>query len=458
MYVLHARWLGAPSTDLIGRVAFWAEDSGRPVAPGARPGRRPRIQDHPYAVDHAELSAILGTFPAGAANDAQIVLGLPTRTGGARRSDPTRRSEPPDRGPQPSPELVRDDIPDEAGQPAFGSWRIPAMELTTDHTLTVLERAAGNALPDDTTALGASVQHLCQLADLASDLVRRGRLLPIVVADPPGAWWRPVLTGADAGWARMLAMTAPASLSAIGTDAGTTGWAALLDGLVDAAARARLGRARLTIGRAGSPAARAWLRALIGVDRRIAGVDATEVAVLADELADWEADALAGPVRACFRLAEPPPEDETWQIRLGLQDADDPSAVVDATAVWTSRGELAGLGRQIAAPQETFLTELGKAARLYPQLDDALRTARPAVLELDPAGAHHFLREAAPTLVTAGFGVQLPGWWTKPSSRLGLKLTASTPSQPGWCRVPRAQSVSTRSRSSATTSRSATTP
>ena len=226
-------------------------------------------------------------------------------------------------------------------------------------------------------------------------------------------------------------MAAPASLSAIGTDAGTTGWAALLDGLVDAAARARLGRARLTIGRAGSPAARAWLRALIGVDRRIAGVDATEVAVLADELADWEADALAGPVRACFRLAEPPPEDETWRIRLGLQDADDPSAVVDATAVWTSRGELAGLGRQIAAPQETFLTELGKAARLYPQLDDALRTARPAVLELDPAGAHHFLREAAPTLVTAGFGVQLPGWWNKPSSRLGLKLTASTPSQPG---------------------------
>ena len=53
--------------------------------------------------------------------------------------------------------------------------------------------------------------------------------------------------------------------------------------------------------------------------------------------------------------------------------------MVDAAAVWAAHGALPGLGRQLDAPQETFLAELGKAARLYPALDDALRTARPDV-------------------------------------------------------------------------------
>ena len=60
-----------------------------------------------------------------------------------------------------------------------------------------------------------------------------------------------------------------------------------------------------------------------------------------------------------------------------------------------------------------------------------MRAARPRSLTLDTEGAHRFLSGTAPALATAGFGVQLPGWWTKPSSRLGLKVIASTPSQPG---------------------------
>ena len=95
------------------------------------------------------------------------------------------------------------------------------------------------------------------------------------------------------------------------------------------------------------------------------------------------------------------------------------------------RQELPALARHVHAPQETFLAELGKAGRLYPELDGALRTARPLGLSLDTEGAHRFLSSVAPALATAGFGVQLPGWWTKPSSRLGVEVTASTPSQPG---------------------------
>ncbi len=126
-----------------------------------------------------------------------------------------------------------------------------------------------------------------------------------------------------------------------------------------------------------------------------------------------------------------PAEDDLWQLRFALQATDEPSLVVDADAVWRSRGKLKALARHVDSPQETFLAELGKASRLYPDLDDALRTPRPAGLPLDTEAAHAFLRTIAPALATAGFGVQLPGWWTKPSSRLGLRLVASTPGQPG---------------------------
>ncbi|WP_344404123.1 DEAD/DEAH box helicase, partial [Dactylosporangium fulvum] len=150
------------------------------------------------------------------------------------------------------------------------------------------------------------------------------------------------------------------------------------------------------------------------------------------------ADAVGGAVRACFTLVEPPeptePGEETatgdrqWRLEFALQAADEPSLVVGAERVWRSRGALKALQRHIPAPQETLLAELGRASRLYPALEDALRAARPSAPTLDAAGAHQLLSESAPLLAAAGFGVLLPGWWRRPSARLGVRVTASTSS------------------------------
>jgi non-specific serine/threonine protein kinase len=328
-------------------------------------------------------------------------------------------------GPIASPELVRDQLDAAAGGTSSGQWQVPMLELDADLARSVL------SVPDpDGAVWGTSFTHLSVLSRFAADLVARGRVLPDVVVGAPRAVWRPVLTAVDAAWARTLAVSAPPPLFAADSDAGLDLWADALDCLVDATARAALGGARLTLGRAGDAVTRAWLRALTGTDRVFAA-DPEALTVLSAALTDWQRDAVAGPVRACFRLVEPVSEDAEWQVRFGLQAVDEPSLVVDAEAVWRSRGKLPALARRVDAPQETFLAELGKAARLYPELDGALRTARPAHLALDTEDAHRFLSTVAPTLVTAGFGVQLPGWWTKPSSRLGVRLTASTPGQPG---------------------------
>src|SRR5690606_17120051 len=42
-----------------------------------------------------------------------------------------------------------------------------------------------------------------------------------------------------------------------------------------------------------------------------------------------------------------------------------------------------------------------------------------------------FLTSRAGLLAAAGFGVLLPSWWSRPQARLGVRLSATTPAQPG---------------------------
>jgi SNF2 family DNA or RNA helicase len=90
--------------------------------------------------------------------------------------------------------------------------------------------------------------------------------------------------------------------------------------------------------------------------------------------------------------------------------------------VW--RDQTAPLRRWTHHPQERLLTGLGRAARLYPELEPALRVARPVDVVLDTAGAHRFLRHAA-LLEQSGYGVLVPKWWRTPPA-LGLSLEVRT--------------------------------
>ncbi|MEU4472904.1 DEAD/DEAH box helicase [Micromonospora sp. NPDC023888] len=296
------------------------------------------------------------------------------------------------------------------------------------------------------------------------------------------AVWRPLLTGTDAAWARSLALALPpaaraavepATLNAAGTAAvaGASGGSELtaaevvadaLDVLTDAAARVALATTTLARGlRPGGPAP-AWLAALAG-PRRDFTVDPTALATLRAELDAWQRDAAGGPVRASFRLAEPAPDEVTepilatrpapaestsapmastpasveatgggrWRLEFGLQAADEPGLHVDAGQVWRAPQTLGGLAGRTTSPQETLLAELGRASRLWPDLDAALRTAAPEAMDLDVDGAHRFLSEGAPVLHAAGFGVLLPSWWQRPSARLGARLRARSRTAPG---------------------------
>jgi SNF2 family DNA or RNA helicase len=319
-------------------------------------------------------------------------------------------------------------------------WQLPGLSFEPPAALALL-LAIGR--PDARLAdgiLAGSLQYLAALAALAADLAARGRVLPGLHTADDGSYaarWRPVLAGPDALRARELTGAMPPLCRA--TNAAGEPSAAIvadaLDLLTDAAVRARLARqpefALLPSGRAaraGSPLTDRWVAALTGSDSRLTVSDSERAgaAQLAFALWAWQDSAQEppGPVRTCFRLIEPDSTDDdaAWQVELALQATDDPSLLLPAADIWSGEAAEGWAAAGVSYPEDDLLAGLGKASRLFPELDEALQTAAPDAVALDARGALRFLTETGPLLAGAGFGVLLPDWVRR--SRLGLKLTA----------------------------------
>jgi len=425
LIVLHAWW--SIQRDPRGELTLWGEDSEAPAQPPVRRGRRPAIQAHPFAVT-AQVLAAATALEGTPGIPGTAVLALPNQGRGPAASAAVCRT----REQSPTPQ-----------SPADGRWEVPTLALDPQTALGYL-LAADDAETDlERPFAGADLRALQALAGFAVDLVARGRVLPGVRDAGDGraiAMWSPVVTGTDAVWLRATAVGLPGSFTAacpedVDGGAAVRSLAAATDALVDAAVRSRLGpvpRRR---------AAASFRSALTGSDPHFATTPVA-LAALDKALAKWQREVTqVGAVRACFRLVEPLEVAEAtaderapetpWRVDFALQSTEEPSLVVDAGQVWRAKGALRALARHVADPQETLLGELGRAVRLYPDIESALRTASPSSLTLDVEGAHLFLSEAAPILLAAGFGVLLPGWWTNPAMRMGAKLSVSTPAQPG---------------------------
>ncbi|MER7007570.1 SNF2-related protein [Dactylosporangium sp. NPDC000555] len=155
-----------------------------------------------------------------------------------------------------------------------------------------------------------------------------------------------------------------------------------------------------------------------------------EVARLREVVERWSGSGRPAPVRTCFRLtyvedpddeaaATAAQDDGVWLVEFLLQPADEPGLLVPAEDVWHDAAS--PLFRWVDYPQDVLLADLGRASRLWPDLDDALRVPRPVSLRLDTAGAYRFLTYAT-LLHDAGFGVLLPAQWQR-RQELGLTLT-----------------------------------
>ena len=59
--------------------------------------------------------------------------------------------------------------------------------------------------------------------------------------------------------------------------------------------------------------------------------------------------------------------------------------------------------------------------RFFPPITQSLKSKIPTELSIDTQNAYSFLRETAPILEGAGFGILVPPWWNRQGARLGVK-------------------------------------
>jgi SNF2 family DNA or RNA helicase len=382
-----------------GAISLWAETDVRGEA---------KSPAHPFAVEARAL-------PAGETRKPATLVLPSTST-----------------GPIPSPLLG---LPPRKGRPRLRAWLVPAVTVPfVDDDLA--DEFGGRVAP--------SLAWLIELCGFAADLVRRGRVLPSVRPDGPSARWRPVITGLDAAHHGELLRRLPAAVRAERARPGDVALLppedvlqAALERLVDTLVRMRLAESGVEIGDG-------WLAALTGEPGFTAAPGLVDE--LTTRLDAWHADAVGGAaVRLCFRLShlddqdaeEPDATDpdpariapgDSWLLEFLLQAVDEPSALVTAADIWQDR--YAPLRRWTRHPQDRLLGGLGRAARLYPDLEPALRVARPVDMVLDTEEAHRFLGHAA-ALEEAGYGVLLPRWWReRPSLGLALEVRARDPITP----------------------------
>ncbi|XZN94111.1 MAG: SNF2-related protein [Microcoleus sp.] len=179
---------------------------------------------------------------------------------------------------------------------------------------------------------------------------------------------------------------------------------------------------------------REWLQSL-QQESGIVQAESAALEKLATKLSDWRAplqNALSqkNQFRTCFQLIPPSPGKTEWSLNYCLQAVEENEFLVDARTVWNNSVESFNYaGRTIQLPQETLLSGLGLASKLYPLIEPTLQAQRPQFCPLKPLDAYNFIKSVAWRFTDSGLGVVLPPSLTKTdgwASRLGLSIQAET--------------------------------
>jgi SNF2 family DNA or RNA helicase len=434
MLVIHAHWQPPQRAIESGGLLFWAEtsDARQPTYWRGRLPKKFQPKEHPLLLPPETLRERIGAgTPLGDAPSGQVRLILPT----------TRT------GPLPSPELSHNWVLDSDTPTYLAPWVINGLWLPAGKAFSILVNLPDAAM-DNSFVLGQDVRYWRKAANLVLETLALQKLVPVLVQANQQTYharWQPVLDGPkDAARMSLLTSAMPPVCRALYQPGihqnGNLTPHALLDNFLktmcDALARSwsRMSAPRLPASE--EDPAHSWLAGLFG-DDPVVHVSPAQAQALSSSLKAWLRNlTVAGDAvyRIAFRLDTPPeqpaqPEVKDWQLHFLLQARDDPALLLPAENVWQDNGgTLTYLDRRFAQPQEKLLAGLGYAARLFPPLLPGLQSSQPVGVALDTPSAYAFLREAAPLLEQAGFGLLSPPWWNKPGAGLGVRLHLRPPS------------------------------
>jgi SNF2 family DNA or RNA helicase len=347
--------------------------------------------------------------------------------------------------PLPSPELLYER---EAGAPRerhLAPWCVSGLTLSPESALDWLVMLpTTEELDPHRFRLGAGIRYWSAAARFALELLARQRFLPAILPHDgvSVSRWEPLVEQEIDKLDALREAMPPVCRALSPVEEGEVTSDALLrsflSALVDRFVRRAASRLRLRP-RFVESTGEELLSSLVDPSGVFEGGEGA-----AEELLDWKAqfdEEEASPFRIAFRLDPPvereaasddvePPTDP-WELRFFLQAVDDESLLVPVARVWEQGGTTwRYLERFLSRPQEMVLEGLGRAATLFPPIEDSLKESRPESCPLDLHQAYAFLREGAYLLRESGFGVLLPSWWGRRERGVGLSLRV-TPSPSG---------------------------
>ncbi|MBS7251365.1 MAG: DEAD/DEAH box helicase [Candidatus Freyarchaeota archaeon] len=416
---------------------MWAESSHKAAESLKDKGaqtRRGKNQQHPFTLSSDQLveaiGELSGSLIAERTSSENLTIFLPSTP----------------RAPLPSPELILGEKPVYEKATNLTPWKINTVALHPNLALDFLLSLPTH--PPHGVAFSSSLRFWAEVAKFSLEILLNQSFAPTIQESQRNgatvfkAAWEVKLTEEDLEKMNLLSKAMPPICRAC--EGNKTSWDIILDFLnqtVDSFVRASLSSSTLLPpskrSREEASLPEQWLRALSSEDSTL-DLPVEKLRVFSKEIRSWlDKSQLVdpnAPFRTCFRL-EPPGEDggkdSGWRISFHLQARDDPSLLVPADKVWRECTKvLTFLKRKFENPQERLLADLGVASRLFPMLEESLKTAHPMELRLSSEHAYTFLRQYAPLLKQSGFGVLLPSWWQKPAARLGVKLTLKKASGP----------------------------
>ena len=404
MIVLHALWDSRTSA-----LYVWAESSTESI----RKNKSSTV--HPFALPPDTLTeTVLTCSPSNEhAQPGTFTILLPS----------TRK------GPLPSPELITHHEHGKAT--GLSPWDIPAVIYNPFTAFTFLVSLPTH--PPSKIAFSSSLRFWVEAAKFSLELLTRQCFIPTLQKrdNKYQASWESYITEDDAERMHTLSQVMPPVCRACTPDKPPADIVKdFLNNTVDAFIRVhapqllppRRGRPPKTI-----PPAETWLEALSSSNPIITGPE-KELKFFSNKTKTWisQIEPDSSPFRLCFKL-DPPDNGHQWVLGFYLQARDDKSLLIPAEKIWRVKSDVTFLKQRFENPQERLLTDLGKASKVYPQIEESLKTARPGTMELTTEGAYTFLRRSAPLLTRSGFGVLLPPWWQSPQAQLGVKLTVKEP-------------------------------
>ncbi|MBS3920109.1 MAG: DEAD/DEAH box helicase [Deltaproteobacteria bacterium] len=465
MIVLHAGVLE-------GQFFLWGEIPVGQKPPLDKKARRKK--------DHGSSSSFLKPFPydAGAEklSDALKEAGLGLKVS-KRFTEPMIAYLPTvDRQPVPSSPLIAE-APEGDEEALLVPWTVTGFCLSAKQVVEFLCACVGKQTLAPGVIVSKDLTFWTTAMRFAGALVAKQQFLPGLNEDNGIylARWRAVFSGLNAERLSKLAKTMPAvsralareekqrdvSLSAPQSPSSISVLSGFIDETVDHLVRSSISPVGAGLKPAPPPERQhkkkpcafeslhdQWLHKLRSPDGVMEGASA-ELARFAAQVQEWQrpislsADA---PFRLCFRLEEPKEDGNgdkswvrgalsakepisSWYVRYLLQAAHDPSLLITAQNIWSSKDQAAlksvfsSIGRFNA--REHLLLSLGQALGICPRIEASLKTSTPGGYELDAIGAYEFLTEKALSLEQAGFGMMLPAWWTRKGTKLLLTARAN---------------------------------